>query len=608
MADKHIDVIEFNKADLRAKAAGASEAVMRRVEAVIAVSNGEDPRQLAVSLGVEHLTIVRWVRAFNDGGFEELANVKVGKTVDMRSDYDSGRLLKLATDAHFPETRVRLTALSGLYEGETLASVALTFGVSKAVVTRWRDDFNRKGVDLPSLDAVKLEADISASTRSEIRTVAEIVGKLEGEHREKAEAILMSARDVSVARIAESFARPRSWVVATIKSFNFGGTQDLFNVPNHGRQTTLPQGSTVKSIEGITAKVLMDAAAEQEGKTKEDLTILSKVYLYKNRREAAQVTGASESRIVGLIAKLRAGGLEAFVNEPTYKQLDARKIDEAAKRYQNKAAAAKLFALARIVRGETFESVAENTGATRGVLRALMTKLEKYGVDAIPDGKTIQSVPEKPKAKPVTNALIDSVRPPKRPEKTTQAKSSSSKANESFAARIREAIAASEVGAQSIRPFVSPAQKNMIRSMARDEHYAGRNLAMATLAHLEGAASAHAASKFNVNPVSINALLSNLSPTLERYAEERSKKLIWEAGITSDKVRKVASDCPKGWLSKLRSVGYVAQGKSLREVCALTKLDQATILRYVEDIADGWSEVENRFSQRPKASVAGMQR
>ncbi|MNL79400.1 hypothetical protein D3C87_2059940 [compost metagenome] len=52
----------------------------------------------------------------------------------------------------------------------------------------------------------------------------------------------------------------------------------------------------------------------------------------------------------------------------------------------------------------------------------------------------------------------------------------------------------------------------------------------------------------------------------------------------------------------------MAEGKSLREVGALTKLDQATLLRYVEDIADGWAEVETRFNQRPRMAVAGMGR
>lgn len=606
MAGRHIDVIEFNEADLRRKAAGASDAVTRRVEAVIAVSNRENPRQLAAKIGVEHLSLVRWIKAFNEGGFEGLVNVNVGKSVDMHADYDANRLLKLAAVADFPETRIRLTALAGFYEGETVASIAATFRVSPDVVTRWRDDFNRKGADLPSVGAVKLDADVSASSRTELRTVAEIVGKLNGEAREKAEAILMSSREVSVARIAEAFGRPRSWVVATIKSFNFGGTQDLFGIRNHGRQTVSTPAGTVKPIEGITAKTLMDAAARTEGTAKEDLTILSKVYLYRNRKEAAEVTGASDSRIVALIGKLRAGGLEAFVSEPTYRQLNADKIDEAAREYRDRTAAAKLFALARIVRGETFESVAEDTGATRAMLRSWMTRLEKYGVDAIPDGRARLSVPEKPKTQAPAETFVASVRSTKKSERKMAAPAELDKPKENLAARIRKAVAATEAAARPVLPFVSPAQRNVIGSMARDENFAGKNLAMAMLAHLDGAAAVEAASQFHVNPESIAALSANLAPTLAAYAEERAKRLIWEAGITPDKVRKVSNDCPRGWISKLRSVGYVAEGKSLREVCAITKLDQATLLRYVEDIADGWEEVETRFNQRPRVATAGM--
>lgn len=608
MAGRHIDVIEFNEADLRRKAAGASDAVTRRVEAVIAVSKGENPRELAVEIGVEHLSLVRWIKAFNEGGFDGLAHVNVGKSVDMHADYDANRLLKLAAVADFPETRTRLTALAAFYEGETVASIAATFRVSPDVVTRWRDDFNRKGADLPSVGAVKLDADVSASSRTELRTVAEIVGKLNGEAREKAEAILMSSREVSVARIAEAFGRPRSWVVTTIKSFNFGGTQDLFGIRNHGRQGASTPAGTVKPIEGITAKVLMDAAARQEGRAKEELTILSKVYLYKNRKEAAQVTGASESQITALIGKLRAGGLGAFVNEPTYKQLNADKIDQAARDYRDRTSAAKLFALARIVRGETFEAVAEDTGATRGMLRSWMTRLEKYGVDAIPDGKATLSVPEKPKAKAPAETFAASVRSTKNARKEAPTAAETDKPRENLAARIREAVAATDAATRPVLPFVSPAQRGVIRSMARDEQFAGRNLAMAMLAHLDGADAAQAASQFHVNPASIGALSANLAPTLAAYAEERARRLIWEAGITPDKVRKVANDCPMGWISKLRSVGYVAEGKSLVEVCAITKLDQATLLRYVEDIADGWAEVETRFTQKPRMAVGGMRR
>ncbi|MCV9964967.1 hypothetical protein OIU34_24025 [Pararhizobium sp. BT-229] len=608
MAGKHIDVTEFNEADLRAKAAGASEAVKRRVEAVIEVSKGTNPREHAVEIGVEHVALLRWIRAFNEGGFEGLATVKVGVSVDMHADYDANRLMKLAAVADFPETRMRLTALAGFYEGETVASISAAFGVSPAVITRWRDDFNRKGADLPSSASVRLDADISASSRTEIKTVAEIVGKLDGEAREKAEAILMSSRDVSVARIAEAFGRPRNWVVATIKSFNFGGTQDLFGIRNHGRQNVSTPAGTVKLIRGITAKTLMDAAARLEGRAKEDLTILSKVYLYKNRKEAAEVTGASESRITALIGKLRAGGIEAFVSDATYLQLNADKIDEAAREYRDRTAAAKLFALARIVRGETFESVAEDTGATRAMLRSWMTRLEKYGVDAIPDGRATLSVPEKPKAHAPAETFVASVRSTKKSEKKAAAPAELDKPRENLAARIREAVAATEAAARPVLPFVSPAQRNLIRSMARDENFAGKNLAMAMLAHLDGAAAVQAASQFHVNPESIAALSANLAPTLAAYAEERAKRLIWEAGITPDKVRKVSNDCPRGWISKLRSVGYVAEGKSLREVGAITKLDQATLLRYVEDIADGWAEVETRFNQRPRMAVGGMGR
>lgn len=616
MADRHIDVIEFNETELKAKAVGATDAARRRVQALIDVSRGANPREVAARIGIEHVTLVRWVRAFNEGGYESLISVKAGMSVDMNAGYDADSLRTLAAEALFPETRTRLMALVSLYEGETVAQISKTFRVSSAVIARWRDDFNQKGVNIPREASVRLDADISVTSRTELKTVENIVGKLDGEAKEKAEAILMSSRDISVGRIAEAFGRPRSWVVATIKSFNFGGTQDLFGIPNHGQRLAVLGTGTVKPIDGITPKILMEAAASREGKAKEELTILSKVYLYKNRIEAAAVTGVSEARITTLIGKLRAGGLEAFVSEPSYKQLNADKIDEAARGYRDRTAAAKLFALARVVRGETFESVSEDTGASRASLRSWMTSLEKFGVDAIPDGRVRLSVPEKPKSKTVADVLVASVKSKKNAKEPVEAP----KPREHIADRIREAVAATktardaevEVSVQvSARPttrFVSAAQRGLIRSMARDELYPGRNLALAMLAHLDGADAVQAAKQFDVNPASIGVLSANLAPTLDACAEARTRKLIREAGITAAKVRKVSNDCPRGWLSKLRSVGYLAEGKSLREVSTLTRLDQGTLLRYLEDITEGWDEVEARLNHRPRVVAVGTGR
>lgn len=615
MADRHIDVIEFNESELKAKAAGATDAVRRRVEALIDVSRGANPREVASRIGVEHVTIVRWVRAFNEGGYESLLAAKPGKSVDMNSDYDAESLRKLAADAPFPERRTKLMTLVALYEGETVSQISKAFGVSHSVIARWRDDFNVKGLDTPRELSVRLEADITVSNRAELKTLEGIVGNLDGEAREKAEALLMSSRDVSVVRIAEAFGRPRSWVVATIKAFNFGGTQDLFGIGKN-QPLNVPNGATIELVEGITAKMLMEAAAGQEGRAKEQLTILSKVFLYRNRKEAAAASGASEDRITALMGKLRAEGLGAFVSEPSYKQLNADKIDEAARGYRDRTAAAKLFALARVVRGESFESVAEDTGASRAALRSWMTRLEKYGVEAIPDGRVALSIPEKPKAKTSAEVFAASVKSAKKARGPVEAP----KPKERLADRIREVVAASKaareaevaasvpVTARPVAPFVSASQRGLIRSMAGDELYAGRNLALAMLAHIDGADADVAATHFNVNPASIGILSANLAPTLDAYAEVRVRNLVGEAGITPAKVRKVSNDCPRGWLSKLRSVGYLAEGKSLREVSAITQLDQATLLRYVEDITAGWEEVENRLNHSPRARAVGMGR
>jgi transposase len=613
MANSHIDVIEFNQADLRAKASGATAAIRKRVNAVIAVARGKDPREVAAEIGAEPITVLRWVRAFNDGGYDVLSKVQVGRSAPMRSDFDANKIRKIANTADFPETKFRLLAIASMYDGLTTEEIAAEMGVSGTVLGRWRTNFNANGhrVKPAVKTAAKLDAEIGVINRTELKTVADIVESLTGEQREKAEAILMSSRSISVARICEALGRPRNWTVSVIKTFNGTGTETLFGIQNHAPNgVSVTRHPSIDLPEGYSVKSLSAAAREAEGSLSRDLYALSKAYLYKNKFEAAEAAGVSETRIELLVARLRKGGIEALVDQPAaYMELNADKVLHVAEGYKDKKAAAKLFALARVIRGESFEAVAADTGGDKTKLRELMKRLVRFGPDGIPDAK-VWVVPEKPKLK--TPTTVDNV------------------ATAAFSARVRKAVEKEkkelrksrvpsryfeipaeptpmEVRASS--PFVSPGHLEFVRFMAHDAEYPGHNLAGAMLEYVETGNADEAARRFGVAETSIHLLTKNLGPTVEFYADQRVRKLLDDAGITLAKVKRLSHDCPAGWMSKLRSIGYLAERRSIREVSAITNVAPAKLLRWTAEVAKGWEVAEARLKTtlQPRR-VAGMGR
>lgn len=641
MASSHIDVIEFNQAELKAKAAGATEAVRKRVDAVIAIANGQDHHTVAAKIGAEPTNVLRWVRAFNDGGLEALSGIRVGRATPMRPDYDAEKVRNIAAAAVFPETKTRLLALASMYEGLTTARISLDTGVSEAVLGRWRANFNANGPGLQQIvnTAAKLEADLAVTARTELRTVADIVETLTGERREKAEAILMSARSIPISRICEALGRPRNWTVSVIRTFNATGTETLFGIRNQmARGVTVSRPTPIDLPKGHTVKSLSDAARQVEGRASSDLYALSKAYLYKNRREASESSGVTEARIGLLLARLQKGGIKAVVEQPAYMELDADKVVQVAEGYKDRKAAAKLFALARVIRGESFEEVAADTGGEKVKLRELMSRLVRFGPDGIPDAYQARAVPEKPKLKTTTLAIptVDAVKiravKAKSKAETSADAAPTHVAIAAFRARVRTAVekekkevrkkrapsryfegvpaeaAPMEVSASA--PFVSPGDLEFVRIMASDVGYSGRNLACAMLEYVGTGNAAEAARRFDVAEENIHLLSKNLGPTVEFYADRRVENLLQEHAITVAKVKRMSNHCPAGWMSKLRSIGYLAEGRSLREVCAITNVAPIKLLRWTQEITKGWEAAEQNIAQQAPQPrrVAGMGR
>ncbi|MBY3151329.1 hypothetical protein HFO56_02870 [Rhizobium laguerreae] len=642
MAGKHFDVIEFNEVEFRAKAAGATDAVRKRADAVIAVSKGEDPISVAGRIGAEPTNVLRWVRAFNDGGFEALSEIRVGGATAMRPDYDAEKLRELAADALFPETKNRLLAIAGIYEGMTTARISVDAGVSEAVIGRWRTNFNANGpgIETAANTAVRLEAELAVAARTELKTVADVVEELTGERREKAEAILMSARSMSVARISEALGRPRNWTVSVIRTFNSTGTETLFGIRNHAvPKMSLARPATIDLPKGHTVKSLSDAAREAEGRASRDLYALSKTYLYKNRREAAEASGVSESRIGLLLDRLQKGGIKAVIEQPAYMELDAEKVEQVAEGYKDKKASAKLFALARVIRGESFEAVAADTGGDKVKLRELMNRLVRFGPNGVPDAYQVVAVPEKPKTKTPVAGLSTGVAGKFKSRKNRAEMKASAPQDPAtsdvqvtaFSVRIQKAVqaekprtskprgvspyfwdvpAAAEPAVTGSAPFVSPDHLEIVRIMAQDADYPGRNLAGAMLHFVDSGDAAEAARRFGVAVTSIGMLAGSLGPTVELYADQRVRKLLDDAGVTPAKVRRMAAKSPL-WMSKLRSIGYIAEGGSLRDVSAITGVTPAKLLRWTREISKGWEAAEQQLGNGQAAvrtRVAGMGR
>nr|WP_250807563.1 helix-turn-helix domain-containing protein [Neorhizobium tomejilense] len=601
MTKRHYDLIDFDAAVLERWAKGETEGIRRRVQAVIDVSNGATPHEAAARIGIGTANVMRLLRAFNEDGFEGLKSFKAADAVEMNSDYSAESVRALAMEAKDETARRKLMAIVSLYEGDTPAEVGRVFGVSAGTVAGWRSEFNTRGPTFFNVEfKVSREADLKISRRPDLKMLADVASKVSGEDSMKAEAIRLSARGLDVETVSKTIGRPRSWTVSLIKVFNFGGLASVFpdtvNTVAASPRVNLST-TAMKLPEGHTVKSLRERAAEaKSGTVKQKLDALASVYLYRGILQASAATGVSRGRLTRLVNSLREGGIDAILNRERVEDIDASKVEAIANEYKDRKAAAKLFALARIVRGESYDDVAEDIGVGVQSLRSWMSGLRKYGTDFFPESRN--AVPDKPAAKAVAEqnggganryaakadaqgsvskrivALVSSNKPTAVPEPIPVISDDATVAPP----RIDEI------------PFISPNIKSILGVMAKDETYAGRKLAGAVQDYIRHGNAAQAARRFDVRENSIRTVFANLQPTVEMYGEERVKMRIAEAGITPAEVKRMAARPPSGWMSKLRSIGYLAEGKSVREVSALTHVEAGKLILWTEELAGAWKE------------------
>lgn len=615
-----MDTTDFGRQALETLAGVSTPAMKTRFQAVLAARDGANPLDVAARFKVEPAQVNRWLKAYGEGGVDALLAYRPGSVVAMRSDFDAERIRKLAVETDIPVIRARLFAIVSLYEGDTPKEVARAFGVSSSTVDRWRSEFNDRGPNVwtPVEFEARREADLAVVPGPNVEAMRNLMEMLEGEAKERGKAVLLSANNMSVERIAQETGRTRAWVVTTLKSFNAVGTESIVEASAGNAVTRLAKGNKAILPEGYSAASLREAAAkETDTVAKRALEVLSALYLYGSRKEASQVTGMSAGRIETLIRKLETGGIAAVTGKPSWTTIDPDKVDKIAEGYSDRRAAAKLHALARVIRGESFPAVAADTGSTAAGLRELMTKLDRFGADGIPDMVARTSTKATAKiARPVS-------RKAKAPEAKTVKTSETVKETmkQSFAQRIAAAVkemkevpavAASKEAVKTPPktnvPFVAPQASAILAVMATDEDYAGKQMAAAVVDFLSHGNKARTARKFEVKAEDILTVVENIGPTTAHYANTRTKDAIESADLTIGKIRKIAANPPHGWRSKLRSIALLVEGRSVTEVCAISSVNPATLIGWTEQFSAAFKDANKRKSADTTLKAAGMGR
>jgi transposase len=629
MTTRHYDLIDFDPIELQRSAEMETEATRRRVRGVIDVSEGRNHREVAEDIGLSAMNVLRMLRAFNENGLAGLKTFKAADSVDMRSDHDAQSVRAVAYDLKDESARRKLMAIVSLYEGDSPSEVARVFGVSLPTLTAWRADFNRRGPGAFVQEfTVSREADIKAGRRHELKNLSEIEPKLTGEGALKAKAIRLSAGGLDIAAVSEEIGRPRSWTVTLIKSYNLGGLAGVFPDFVKGkanRQKPVLQTVALKLPKEHSVKSLRDlAATATSNAVKENLEALASVYLYRSIVEASENTGIAKSRLSSLLNTLRTKGVDGVMNRERIEDVDADKVDALASDHKDPRTAAKLRGLARIVRGEGYDDIASELGVGVQSVRNWMAGLRKYGIDFFTDGNL--SVPAKPKAKVAAEPTKEAAAVDKKPE--ARAEPHTAAARPGLSSRVVRLVASNETAAVEAAgktreenrtieptslddiPFVPPQTLSILGLMARDENYQGRKLACAVQAYVKSGNAPFAAAQFDVREASVRTVFANLQMTVEMYAESRVKDRIAQAGITPTAVRRMAANPPSGWMSKLRSIGYLAEGKSLREVSALTHVDAAKLVAWTDELAGAWAQAKEMAANggRPQAVVTAYRR
>lgn len=665
MTSRREYVADFDRVEMENARRRATPAMKRRLDAVLSVFKGQSVEAVADETGIDPRYVRSWIRAFNDDGITGLLSLKTGGTTPLRSDYDAEKLRAMAAEAVSPAARARLFAIASLYEGDAPANVATSFGVSVSTVERWRTEFNSRGpgVARPVQLNAKLSADIVVAAGPVVEELRGMVHGLAGEAAARAKAVLLSAGDMDVESISFEMGRSRAWTVTTLKSFKAVGMESVTGVPQaeYGSKVTARPGRSVLP-DGYSATSLREAAkAETDPEARNALEVLAAVYLYGTRDEAARVTGTSSPRVASLVRKLESGGIAAVTEKPSWKTIDPSKVEAVAEGYQDNKAAARLFALARVIRGESFESVAADTGATSSVLRELMSRLDRFGTEGVPDmvarnsaraaANAIMPRSQPEKKTPVQKKATVEKKAPAEKKKVGRSYSTDTPKTETVATPIRkaaspvaariveaarpkpvvmvaqpvveaanpgsvapvagkypvvEAVRSGEPDRKSKAPFIFPKAKSILDMMAKDEGYPGRRMAAAVRDYCDHGDVDYSARAFRVNAGDIVRVFDNIGPTTTLYANTRAKRALDDAEVTIGKIRKLAANPPHGWMSKLRNIALIVEGRTLTEVSAASGLDPAKLVTWTEELATSWKDAKAKRAAEPVRKTAGF--
>jgi transposase len=556
-----------DKAELQATLQKARGDDRVRINAVLSVAGGSSLHSIAKELSIEILELRKWIADYENKGVESLISAPQTADTSLRRDYSAKRLRKLIDEVMNPHLRHKLIAIASLYDGQTVEEVSSMMGLSSSTVYRWKSEFNNEGPGVKITEAkVTLDAELRITKSNEVLELDRLDDRVSGDTAVKVKALLLSRNGSTVEGISHELEKPRSWVISTIKAFNSTGLESL-GVEMKSSQKTINSAQMrqppLKLPEGFTVKKFKELAAEAViPRIQERLEMLSALYLYKGISEAAASMKEPPSRLAATLKLFRDRGLDGILEKDAISELNADKLETIAKSYTNQDSARKLFALARVVRGETYDEVAQAISGSAVAIKHWMAKLIKYGPDFFPD--TTYLAPEKPKKK-----------------------SSDTK----IATRIVEHRAKGK-GYSELQQgplFISAAAEGVLAKMTTDVNYSGRSIALALSAYIKCGDVEKVSKELGIEVQSLKTLYKNLETITDVYAEQQARTILNRTGATSRQIAKVSERYSGEEKAKLMSLAAFASGKSLKEACSGGVGDKAKLLEWSKEFAASWN-------------------
>jgi transposase len=351
---------DYNAESLRAEAARLPAPQRRYAMAIARLYEGDEVDAVAKASDVQPHTVRRWMHVFNEEGITGFGNAIIGGTYELRRDFSAQTVRAYAEKAFSPATKIRLFAIAQMYEGVPTREIARLAGVSEGKLSEWRNTFNTaKMVAQGEVENRQLQANarVRGSYWTADKVAASIQKAWDDEHRRKLEVVKLSVEGKSVEAIVQMTGSTRADVVTWIRVFEAGGPKAL-----------LPA----------------DASAARPQKAKPTVS-----------RSPAPTQPSAQD----VVEKTR-GRPPAKLN-PDH---PAEEIEARAKRYEDRAQAARLMSVAQVYRGYSAEDVATRRGVSVAAVRTWLGNFRSRGFDAFPDVRDLEirrnSVPTPPAFKP----------------------------------------------------------------------------------------------------------------------------------------------------------------------------------------------------------------